>query len=231
MRGNFGQRTAVGVLFLAFLVSVASADVKLPGVFSQHMVMQRDAALPVWGWAESGEKVTVTLGDRTATARADGDGKWSVKLDAVAAGGPHTLKIQGNNTVEIADILIGEVWLCSGQSNMAMTVARCRDQDAELASAKHPRIRMMTVARTPADTPRDNCGGEWIVCSPETVGSFSATAYFFGRHLHKELGVPVGLINSSWGGTPVQSWTDLKTQRALPRLESLLKGWEDQISA
>ncbi len=109
MRGKYGRKSAAAVLFLAFLVSAASADVKLPGVFSQHMVLQRDAALPVWGWAESGEKVTVTLGDRTVTTTADGDGKWSVKLDAMAAGGPHTLKVRGKNVVEIADVLIGEV--------------------------------------------------------------------------------------------------------------------------
>ncbi|MHC4179335.1 MAG: sialate O-acetylesterase, partial [Planctomycetota bacterium] len=186
---------------------------------------------PVWGWAEPAEKVSVSLAGQTKTATADETGKWMVKLEAIQAGGPHVLSVEGNNAVEIADVMVGEVWLCSGQSNMAWTVERSANRDTEIAEAKYPGIRMMTVARVPAETPQDNCQGEWRVCSPETVAGFSATAYFFGRKLHRDLDVPVGLINSSWGGTPVQSWTSLEDQRALPELKPLLDGWDERVAA
>jgi sialate O-acetylesterase len=218
------------MLLLVGVVSVASADVTLPSMFSDHMVLQRQIAIPVWGWADEGEKVTVTLCGQTKSATGDSDGKWSVKLAALEAGGPHTLVVKGNNQIEIADVLVGEVWLCSGQSNMAMTVSRSANFDAEQASADHPQIRMLTVARVTAETPQERCDGSWQVCSPDTVGSFSATGYFFGRELHQELDVPVGLINSSWGGTPVQAWTCLKAQKVLPELKSVLADWEQRIA-
>jgi len=214
---------------LACTASVATADVTLPAMFSDHMVLQCDRALPVWGWADPGEKVTVTLAEQSQTATANDDGKWSVTLAALEAGGPHKLTVEGNNTVEIADVLAGEVWVCSGQSNMAMSVGGSANFPEEQAAAEHPGIRMFTVARSPAETPQERCGGNWQVCSPATVGGFSATAYFFGRDLHKQLGVPVGLINTSWGGTPVQAWTSLEAQQALPELESMLASWKQQV--
>jgi sialate O-acetylesterase len=138
--------------------------------------------------------------------------------------------VRGKNTIEIADVLAGEVWLCSGQSNMAMSVAGSANFPEEKAAANFPQIRMFTVARTPSETPQDRCEGTWQVCSPETVGSFSATAYFFGRKLHRELGVPVGLVNSSWGGTPVQAWTCVEVQKALPELTPMLDDWQKRIA-
>lgn len=230
MRGNLSTKTVVGLLLLGCITSAATADVRLPAVFADHMVLQREAALPVWGWAEPGEKVTVTLAGQTKTATADNAGKWAVKLGAIQAAGPHVLKVEGKNTLEIADVLLGEVWLCSGQSNMAMSVGGSANREAEIAAAKYPGIRMFTVARVPAETPQENCGGKWTVCSPKTVAAFSATAYFFGRELHQELDVPVGLINSSWGGTPVQAWTRLEDQRALPELKSLLGSWDERVA-
>ncbi len=230
MRGNVLMKIVAGLLLLACITSAASADVRLPGVFADHMVLQRDVVIPVWGWAEPAEKVTVSLAGRTKTAAADQAGKWTVRLDAIRAGGPHVMKVEGNNTLEVADVMVGEVWLCSGQSNMAMSVGGSANRDAEVAAAKYPGIRMITVARVPAETPQDDCQGEWKVCSPESVAGFSATAYFFGRKLHQELDVPVGLINSSWGGTPVQSWTGLKDQRALPELKALLGSWDERIA-
>ena len=230
MRGNVLTRIITGLLLLIWIASAASADVKLPGVFGDHMVLQRGVAVPVWGWAEPAEKVSVTLAGQTKTAAADQSGKWTVKLDAIPAGGPHVLKVEGNNAVELADVMLGEVWLCSGQSNMAMSVGGSANRDAEIAEAKYPGIRMMTVARVPAETPQDNCQGEWKVCSPDSVAAFSATAYFFGRKLHRDLDVPVGLINSSWGGTPVQSWTRLDDQRARPELKSMLGSWDERIA-
>jgi sialate O-acetylesterase len=213
------------------VATVSRADVRLPGVFGDHMVLQRDMAVPVWGWGDPGEKVTVSLGDQTKTATADRSGKWMIKLRPLKAGGPYVLKVQGKNTIERSDVLVGEVWLCSGQSNMQMTVNGCNNFEQEQAAANLPRIRMMTVARVAAETPQTDCKGDWAVCSPETVGAFSAAGYFFGRELHKQLDVPVGLINSSWGGTPIQAWTSLGDQQAAPKLKPMLDDWSKRIAA
>jgi sialate O-acetylesterase len=236
MSTRFGRCVAAWTLACVCLTSLALrhaalADITLPAVFSDHMVLQRELPIPVWGWADAGEQVTVTLGERQATATADADGKWSLRLEPYAPGGPLTLVATGKNRVQIEDVLVGEVWLCSGQSNMAMTVARSADFPAEQAAADHPRIRMLTVSRATAETPQERCQAAWQVCSPDTVGNFSATAYFFGRELHRQLQVPVGLINSSWGGTPVQAWTARAAQAALPELQPLLESWDQQINA
>ena len=231
MRRALTVRTVPALLIVACAIAAAPAEVKLPAVFGEHMVLQRGIALPVWGWETAGGKVTVSIAGQTRTATADAKGKWSVKLDAMEAGGPHVMKVVGSSTVELADVLVGEVWLCSGQSNMAMSVRGCNDYQQEQAAADLPKIRMMAVARTPAETPQEHCKGTWAVCSPQTVGGFSATAYFFGRKLHKDLGVPVGLINSSWGGTPVQSWACIEDQQAEPKLAELMASWKKQLEA
>jgi len=230
MRQHVHVKLLLGLLLLVGPAAVAAADVTMPSMFADHMVLQREVAVPVWGWADPGEKVTVTLDDRTKTATADSDGKWSVRLAALEAGGPHTLQVKGKNSITIGDVLVGEVWLCSGQSNMAMTVSRAAHFDRERAAADHPRLRMLTVDRATAQTPQDRCGAAWQVSTPETVGGFSATAYFFGRALHEELDVPVGLINSSWGGTPIEAWTCLKAQQARPELKPMLDDWERRIA-
>jgi sialate O-acetylesterase len=209
------------------LVSLAAADVKLPAMFSDHMVLQRDAAVPVWGWADPGEQITVTLAEQSKSTAADASGHWSVKLDAIGAGGPYVLKVQGKNAIEKSDVLVGELWLCSGQSNMEMPVSRAQNAETEIAAAKYPKIRLFTVARHPAIKPQDTCGGQWTLCSPQTVGSFSAAGYFFGRRLHQELGVPVGLINSSWGGTPIEAWTSVAAQEAQPELKEVLGAYRE----
>jgi sialate O-acetylesterase len=153
-----------------------------------------------------------------------------VTLQPLKEGGPLKMSIKGDNAIELSDVLVGEVWLCSGQSNMAMTVSRSANFDAEQSAADLPKIRMFTVARKASETAADDCEGRWTVCAPESVGGFSATAYFFGRTLHRELGVPVGLINSSWGGTPVQAWTSPAEQEKLPQLKPLLDDWKSQIA-
>jgi len=171
------------------------------------MVLQQKMPVPIWGWADPGEKVTVTLGDAKATATAGQDGKWMVKLEPMAAGGPHAMTVAGANTIALKDVLVGEVWVCSGQSNMQMSVRASNDAEKEIAAADYPNIRLFTVARKIAEQPVDDCQGSWVACSPETVPNFSAVGYFFGRKLHKDLDVPVGLINSSWGGTLAEAWT------------------------
>ncbi len=191
--------------------SVAQADVKLPNVIGSNMVLQREMALPVWGWADAGEEVTVTLGEATAKTAAGADGKWMVKLPAMKAGGPHTVTVSGKNKIELTNILVGEVWVGSGQSNMEWSVQSSTNAQEEIAAAKYPKIRLFNVApkKTTAIDPQSNVNPEvvWTECTPATIPNFSAVCYFFGRHIHQELDVPVGLINTSWGGTRVEPWT------------------------
>ena len=212
----------------AFLLLAGStrADVKLPAIFSDHMVLQRDVAAPVWGWADPGEQITVNIGGQSASATADISGNWKIILGKLSAGGPLTLTIAGQNSIVIQDVLVGEVWLGSGQSNMQLSVNDVTNAWREKAAATFPQIRMFTVARRPAVTPQTNCEGSWVICTPETVGNFSATAYFFGRELHQQLAVPVGLIHASWGATPIETWTSMPKQASLPALDPVLKQWQ-----
>lgn len=210
----------------------AWADIKLAKVFSDHMVLQRGVPVPVWGWGEAGESVSVTLDGQTRSAMTNSVGRWRVTFDKLGLSDDSlNLTARGKNTVTVSDILVGEVWLCSGQSNMAMTVSRSRDFESEKKSADHPRLRMFTVRSGPATKPQDDCTGEWEVCGPETVGGFSATGYFFGRELLNTLEVPIGLINSSVGGTGIEAWTSLDVQEARPELVPMFKAWEDRANS
>jgi hypothetical protein len=213
-----------------FLTPPAAADVRLPAVFSDHAVLQRDAAVAVWGWGDLGEGVTVTIAGQTKTAMVGHAGRWQVKLDKITDPGPHTLTVKAKNTLVVNDVLVGEVWLASGQSNMAMGVNRARDFAKEQPAARVPQIRMFTVERRAARGPQADCKGKWQVCSPETVGRFSATAYFFGRDLHQALGVPVGLINSSVGGTDICAWTSYEAQAGVDALRPVAAASEDRNS-
>jgi sialate O-acetylesterase len=196
-------------------LALPSAAVKLPTIFADHMVVQQDVKVPVWGWAAPGEEITVTLGDRSAKAKADASGKWSLKLKAFKADGKALIMtVKGQNTITIQDVLVGEVWLCSGQSNMEFPVVEAANAPAEIAAASFPAVRMFTVQKATSKTPLDTCIGSWRVCSPATVGTFSAVGYFFGRALHQDLKVPVGLIHTSWGGTPAEAWTSEPVLRA-----------------
>ena len=186
---------------------VANADVRLPKVFGSHMVLQRDQSIPVWGWAEAEEEVTVTLGDKSAKDTADEDGKWRVRLPTMEAGGPYELKVAGKNEVKFEDVLIGEVWVCSGQSNMEWPLTRTLHPQVEIAVADYPQIRLFNVQHKITETPDEDCEGSWQVCTPESAAGFSAVGYFFGRHLHKTLDVPIGLIGTNWGGTLAEAWT------------------------
>ncbi len=190
-----------------FAVQTACAGVSLPSIFSDHMVLQRDGAVPVWGRAEPGEVVTVSFDDHRATATADDAGRWRVDLPAMAAGGPFTMTVAGSDTVTIQDVYIGEVWLCSGQSNMEWPVANSLHAEEEIRAADRPLIRVYTARHTLSAGPQADVDGAWQVCSPETVGGFSAVGYYFGRPLRDELGVPIGLIHSSWGGSRAEPWT------------------------
>ncbi|QDT28467.1 hypothetical protein Enr10x_38110 [Gimesia panareensis] len=192
---------------LLSLLPEVRADVRLPHIFGDHMVLQRGQEIPVWGWADAGEKITVKLKDDSVETTADDQGKWMVKLPAQVMGDPVTLTVTGKNTVTFKDVLLGEVWLCSGQSNMEWPVSRSNDFENEQAAANYPLIRHIKIPRIPKGFPQDDVTAEWTVCSPETVGGYTAAGYFFGRRLHKELNVPIGLVNSSWGGTRIEPWT------------------------
>jgi len=207
--------------------ALLQADVKLPAIFGDHAVLQGGVTVPVWGWADPGEEVTVAIAGQAVKATADKDGKWTARLAKLEPGGPHTLTVAGKkDKLTRNDILVGEVWLGSGQSNMAWTVAKSKDFDKEKAAANLPKVRMFTVASGVAKTPQADCKGSWVVCSPETVGPFSATAFFFGRELHQKLdGRPVGLINSSVGGTAIESWTSKDANDGKAELTPIRERW------
>jgi sialate O-acetylesterase len=212
------KRTFVVIAVLA-LAGAARATVTLPAVFSDHMVLQRDRAVRVWGWAAPGEEVRVAIDDQRWLATADGDGNWSVTLDPHKAGGPHQLRI---NATVFEDVLFGDVWVCSGQSNMQWSVQQAANPQEEQAKADHPQIRLFQVPLTSSESPLATIGNGWAVCSPQSVGNFSAVAYFFGRELNSKTGVPIGLVNTSWGGTPVESWMSRSALRRIPETSRML---------
>lgn len=211
------MRTSFAVsLILIVLAGCSSSDIplRLHALFSDHMVLQRDASVPIWGWAEPGETVTVSpdWADAVEVEAAE-TGRWTASIRTPDAGGPSTMTIStSDTTITIRDIVFGEVWVGSGQSNMEMPLSGWPPNDliegseTEIATADFPMIRMFTVERTVSLTPKDDVKGRWVVASPETVAGFSATAYFFAKALHAGLDVPVGIIHSSWGGTPAEAW-------------------------
>ena len=200
------RRVMLAVLTFVWLAPVCRADVKLPAIIGNHMVLQREMPLPIWGWAAAGEEVTVAVGDHKATTKAADDGKWLVKLPPLKGGAPVEMTITGKNTIKLTDILVGEVWVGSGQSNMQWSVNAVDNAQQEIAAANHPGIRLFSVPLVPAGVPANDVQASWQVCSPQTIAGFSAVAYFFGREIHKTLNVPVGMIATSWGGTRIEPW-------------------------
>jgi sialate O-acetylesterase len=194
------------------------AEVKPNPLFTDGAVLQRGQAVPVWGTANDGERVSVEFAGQTVSTTAQG-GKWRVELKALEAGGPFAMKISGDNKIEVKDLLVGEVWVCSGQSNMDWKFQQSASAAEERPKAKYPKLRMFTVSRTTSGVPLAEAKGSWVECSPETVNSFSAVGYFFARDLHEKLGVPVGMIHSSWGGTPAQAWTSIEGFGDAPELK------------
>ncbi|MCG9130399.1 9-O-acetylesterase, partial [Candidatus Poribacteria bacterium] len=190
----------IGFLLL-FIGSLVRAEVTLPRVIGSNMVLQRDMQVPIWGWASAGEEVTVTLNTEaedaepisTTTTVADAEGNWQTKLPATQAGGPYTLRIAGSNTLELTNILFGEVWVCSGQSNMQWPVSASKDSEVEIAAGMYPKIRLFYVPRVPSGVPQQDVEADWHETTPQTIAGFSAVAYYFGRKLYKNLDVPIGL--------------------------------------
>ncbi|MFA6172203.1 MAG: sialate O-acetylesterase [Kiritimatiellales bacterium] len=210
------------MLFTGGAHTGVAAEFKLAAIFNDHAVLQRDVEVPVWGWAEAGTKVTVEFAGQKKSATADADGKWLVKLDPLKVNAePGTLTVTAANVASpilIKDILVGEVWLGSGQSNMAMLVDMANDADKERSAANLPMVRMYKENSLAAGTAQPDSTGNWVVCAPDKVGSFSATLYFFGREIHRKLGVPVGLINASVSGSSIEAWISSETQYASKEL-------------
>jgi sialate O-acetylesterase len=197
------------ILWGCWNISSLQAEVTLPHIFGEHMVLQAERDnVPVWGKAAPNEKVTVTLGDKSVETTAGADGKWIARLATPKAGGPFKLTVAGTNKIEFNDVLVGEVWVASGQSNMEWTVAQSLNPQEEAKTAEYPQIRMIKVQHHAAHNgPQDDVNATWVVCSPSSVPNFSAAGYFFAREIHKELKVPVGIISTNWGGTLCEAWT------------------------
>ena len=203
--------------------AVVSAEVKLPNVIGSDMVLQRDLPVPIWGWAEAGEKVTVSFGGQTKSTEAGDDGKWMVKLDSLKSNAKAAnLTVKGSNEIILENILVGEVWICSGQSNMEWALRSSMNAKEEVAAADHPQIRLFNVpGHTTSPLPKEKGAGSWQVCNPKSATGFSAVGYFFGRRLQKDLGVPVGLVGSNWGGTRIEPWTTLAGFESVPELSKI----------
>ncbi len=197
---------------LLLLPRWAGAEVRLPAIFGDHMVLQRDMELPVWGWAEPGEEIQVSIGDDEASTAANENGQWRVTLPALKASSePMEMTVTGKNRIVLRDVLVGDVWLCAGQSNMERTVLQAHNAKEALAGADFPQIRFFQVKRKISFDPQDDCEGRWVVCAPGSpeLKEFSAVAYFFGKEIHETQGLPVGLIGAYRGGSPAEAWTSL----------------------
>lgn len=196
--------------FIFIVVQNALANVRLPAVISNNMVLQQRSSAKLWGWAEPGEKVFITTSwnNKTDSVATNGNGQWQLRVATPAAGGPYSITIKGNNTVTLENVLIGEVWICSGQSNMEMNYYWGLPQmEEDFATADNPNIRLFHIPRLTAATPQEHGEGSWIAADSNTIKNFSAVAYYFGKKLNEALHVPVGLIHASWGGTPAETWT------------------------
>lgn len=220
------------ILLVAFLpvFSHAFATVKLPAIFSDHMVFQQKSKVTMWGWADPREKIIVTgsWSNKNVSAVTDTDGKWKLILNTPAAGGPYSVKIRGKNTIELKDVLIGEVWVCSGQSNMVFSLKASNKAKEEIAVANFENIRFFSVKRQYGQEEfKDAPGSVWLKTSPETAPSFSAVAYYFAKKIHQQLNVPVGIVYAAWGGTPAEAWAPFSTLKSDSVLYLPIKRWKE----
>lgn len=221
---SFRSLRVAGLACLA--ICCARGDVTLPYILCDHMVVQRDLPVHIWGKAAPGEGVSVAFRGASRSTTADGLGLWSIYLPPGEAGGPFEVSVKGRNAIVLKDVLVGDVWLASGQSNMEWPVAWAANAQAEIAAAKHPKIRLVRAMHRVSEYPLDNFVGQlWAECSPGTVANFSAAAYYFGRRLQEDLGVPIGLIQSAWGGTPLDAWTSLDAISADASLMPVIAEW------
>lgn len=224
------MKVLIVVISSMFLLShlYAVAEVRLPRVFGSNMVLQRDISVPIWGWANANETVSITLirdsdGETVSSEEvvADEKGNWKSTLPATGAGGPYSLTVEGGNTIELSNILFGEVWVCSGQSNMEWPVNASNNSQEEIAAADYPNIRLFHIPRVASGLPMLDVDAQWRATTPDNIRHFSAVAYYFGRHIYNELDIPIGLINTSWGGTRIEPWTPTVGFDSVPALSSI----------
>ena len=225
----FPRRALIALAVFAACAQSARADVKLPAVIGDNMVLQQGTHLPFWGTAEPGEAVTVTIGGSSASAKADDKGNWKVELPAVSAAGPVAVAVKGNNEIALKNVIVGEVWVCSGQSNMEWPMSLTRDAKSEIATAANPQIRLFRVAHMVSGEPQTDVQGSWVECTPENVKDFSAVAYFFGRDIHNATKRPVGLIETAWGGTPAEAWTSRPMLETNDAFAPILARWDEVV--
>jgi len=218
---------SLGLVFFAFNISV-QAELRLPAIVGNNMVLQRDLELPIWGWADPGQSVWVQIGGQTVTGNADKEGRWEVRLQPLSASKhPLRMTIQAGQERQIlTNILVGEVWVCSGQSNMQWTVSGSYDADLEKLTANFQELRLITVPQVGTQEIQDDFNGQWEPCTPESVGDFSAVGFFFGRRLHETLGVPVGLIDNSWGGSAAEAWVRRDVLEKDKRFADYVEEWK-----
>ncbi len=215
---------------LVSIFRVARADVSVNGLFADHAVLQRDATVPIWGSAEPDEAITVTFRDQKATATADASGLWKVELKNLKPGEPATLTIVGKNVITVADVLVGDVWLCSGQSNMAFELRSAENSGTEITAANYPLIRHIRLKLKSAETPQKTLQGQWAVCSPATAKDFTAVGYFFAKEVQPASGVPIGLINCTWGGTSATAWMSKEALNSDPVCAAVLDQWAKTLA-
>ena len=205
------------VIFCLLISQSIRAEIKLPGYFTDNMMLQRDMPIKIWGWGNRYETVTVSIHDQKVNTRCKKDGTWEIILSPIPYGGPYSLTVQGKeNSIKIENILIGDIWLCSGQSNMEWTVEQSANSKQEVQNANYPEIRALKVPKSIKNSPQDNFNAQWEICSPSTVGAFSGIAYYYARALYKEVQIPIGIINASWGGTDIETWISDEAFTALP---------------
>lgn len=217
-------------LAVILIISIAAfGNIRLPGIIGDNMVLQQGAEVPIWGWAEPNEKINVLVAEQNITTICGNNGKWMVKLKPLAAGKPLEMTIKGNNTILLHNILVGEVWLASGQSNMYFPMLDLVNPKEEIAKANKPQLRLFSVKLAASPEPLSDCEGKWLVCTSETVANFSAIAYFFGANLNKELQTPIGLIQTAWGGTAIESWTSQTALKQSTHAQEIYSRWEKTL--
>lgn len=223
-------RPILTVMALAMTATSAADHSLVHPLFTDHMVLQRDKANTVWGWAKPYAPVKATMAGKTIAAIAAEDGRWEAGLPPLEAGGPYVLKVESDDeTVTVGDILIGDVWICSGQSNMEWQVINSNNAEDEIQDAQHPRIRLFTVPKKTSEEPLDLVAAAWQICTPETIPKFSAVAYFFGRELQEVIDVPIGLIHTSWGGTVAEAWTSAEALSEMEDFAPAVKEMQERV--
>jgi sialate O-acetylesterase len=226
------KRKHISILSLFACTALQLNALTLPNVFGDHMVFQREQVNTVWGTAEPSEAITVQIAGQSHSTQANEQGQWKLSIDPLASGGPYTLEVQGNEqSVTYTDVLSGEVWICSGQSNMRYPLSAINNAEIEIHSANYPEIRLLTVPNVGSPEALSNFNGQWVSCSPHTAARFSAVGYLFGRRLHNTLQVPIGLINNAWSGSSAEGWVPREVLDQHAEFNKNSAEWDAKVAA